>query len=40
MIIIQEDSENYTYKNKKYKYGELSLNFINYKREDAKNKNL
>ena len=40
MIIIQEDSENYTYKNKKYRYGELSLNFINYKREDTKNKNL
>ena len=30
MIIIQEDSEKYTYKNKKYRYGELSLNFINY----------
>lgn len=40
MIIIQKDSESYKYKGKLYRYGVLSLNFINYKREDTNNKNL
>lgn len=40
MIIVQENREFYTYNGNKYRYGELSLNYINYSKKNTFKQNL